>query len=73
MVDILHLSGYLESNSYGKSQYLVCGSHLCCDGGHSGLSENYMYYMSGSDFGLGTLNGKIGPNCRHGIPSFILS
>ena len=25
----------------GKSQYLVYGSHSCCDGGHTGLREDY--------------------------------
>ena len=28
---------------YGKSQYLVYGSHPCCGGGHAGLSEDYYW------------------------------
>ena len=28
---------------YGKSQYLAYGSHPCCDGGHTGLSEDYYW------------------------------
>ena len=28
---------------YGKSQYLFYGSHPCCDGGHTGLNEDYYW------------------------------
>ena len=28
---------------YGKSQYLAYGSHPYCDGGHTGLSEDYYW------------------------------
>ena len=54
-----------------KNQYLVYdhdGSHPCCDGGRTGLSEDY--YVSESDFGHGDFSGidpPVGFDCSHGF------